>query len=147
RRLIDAVLVTQRIEIARLRAEILHGQNADARQILVLLASDGDNVPPFFLRIAECVQCDMDLALAKQRFPILWIVDALVPQLAGTCCHAYAECLREAFQRVLWKTERCEARVADSNRQPGTGGFPPVRGGIDMRCQPAEQLAARSGIV
>src|SRR5262245_36377591 len=30
RRLVDTVFVTQRIEIARLRAEVLHGQNADA---------------------------------------------------------------------------------------------------------------------
>ena len=32
RRLVDAVFVTQRIEVARLRAEVLHGQNADARE-------------------------------------------------------------------------------------------------------------------
>ena len=40
RRLVDSVLVTQRIEVARLGAEILRGQNADAREAFVLLASD-----------------------------------------------------------------------------------------------------------
>ena len=40
--------------------------------------------------------------------------------------------------------ERLEARVADPDRQPGIGRAPPVRGGIDMRYQPADELAARS---
>src|SRR5262249_26320846 len=39
RRLIDAVLVAQRIEIAWLRPEVLTGHHADAREALVLFAS------------------------------------------------------------------------------------------------------------
>src|SRR5262245_9939678 len=53
----------------------------------------------------------------------------------------------EAFQRVPWNAECLQAGITHSNRQPGIGGLPPVRGGIDMRYQPAEQLAARSSIV
>src|SRR5215469_12801258 len=50
--LVDTVFVTHGIEVARLRAEILDSQNADARN-LVLLASDREDTTMFFFRIAE----------------------------------------------------------------------------------------------
>ena len=50
RRLVDAVLVAQRIEVARLRAEVLHRQNADAGEALILLAGDGEQRAATFPR-------------------------------------------------------------------------------------------------
>ncbi len=69
RRLVDAVLVAQRIAVARLRAEVLHRQDADAREALVLLAGDGEGALLLFLGIAERAHADVDLALAVRRRP------------------------------------------------------------------------------
>ena len=114
RRLVDAVFVAQRIEVARLRAEVLHGQNADAREALILLASDGEGALMLFLGIAECAHADMDLTCAERLVPILRIVDAVVPELPGARRHPDAERLGEALQRILRDAERFEARIADS---------------------------------
>src|SRR5262249_11990427 len=43
RRLIDAVSVPKRIEIVRLRAEVLTGQHLDAREMFELFADDREN--------------------------------------------------------------------------------------------------------
>src|SRR6185503_16828703 len=55
RRLVDAILVAQRVEIPRLRAEVLHGQDRNSRGALVLFPGDGKGAAPLFLRIAECL--------------------------------------------------------------------------------------------
>src|SRR6185295_3109106 len=70
RRLIDAVFVTQRIEVARLRAEGLLGQKAHPRELLPLLASDREGATMFFLGIAERAHPDMDSTAAVRRVPI-----------------------------------------------------------------------------
>jgi hypothetical protein len=49
RRLVDAISVAERIEIARLRAEVLSVQNPDAREGLILVASDREDALPVFL--------------------------------------------------------------------------------------------------
>src|SRR4029453_14076054 len=59
--LVDAVFVTERIAIARLRAEVLDGEHAEAREALVLLASNREGAAPLFVRVAECTDADMDL--------------------------------------------------------------------------------------
>src|SRR5262245_36481396 len=69
RRLVDAVLVAQRIEITRLGAELLHRQDADARDALVLLTSDREGTLVLFLGIAECTHADMDLARPVRIVP------------------------------------------------------------------------------
>src|SRR5262249_11741194 len=81
RRLVDAVFVTERIAIARLRAEVLHGEDADARKALVLLAGNRESAAPLFLGIAECTHGDMDLTRAERLLPILRIVDSIVTEL------------------------------------------------------------------
>src|SRR4030095_12337653 len=86
-RLVDAVFVAERIAIARLRAEVLHGEHADAREALVLLASNRQGAASLLLGIAECADADMDLARAERRLPILRIVDAIVAKLPCTRCH------------------------------------------------------------
>src|SRR5262249_10130652 len=60
-RLVDAVLVAERIEIAGLRAEVLHGHDADARQALILLAGNREGPPPLLLGIAERADSDVHL--------------------------------------------------------------------------------------
>src|SRR5882672_2236517 len=147
RRLVDAVFVPERIEIARLCAEVLHGEHADPREALVLLASNGEGAAPIFLGIAECTDADMDLTLAERLLPIPRIVDPIVAKLLCTRGHADAKRLGEALQRLLRKPERLEARIADSDLQPGSRRIPPIRRGSDMRCQPADEFPARSSIV
>ena len=102
---------------------------------------------PLFLGIAECANADVDLTFAVRRVPILRIVDAFVPELPGARRHPFAERLGEALQRLLRNAERLKARIADPDRKPGIRRVPPARCGIDVRCQPAEERAARLSIV
>src|SRR4030095_13838815 len=97
RRLVDAVFVAERIEVARLRTEVVHRHNADAREALVLLASDREGAAVLFLGIAECAHADVDLTRAKWLVPILRIVDAFVSELFRARRHPDAERLGEAL--------------------------------------------------
>ena len=96
--LIDAVFVAERIEVAWLRAEVLGRHNADAREVLVLLAGDCEGSLLLFFGIAECAYADMDLTFTVRFVPIFRIVDAVVAELPGARCHAVAERLGEALQ-------------------------------------------------
>src|SRR5262245_36507931 len=127
RRLVDAVLVAQRIEITRLGAEVLHRQDADARDALVLLTSDREGTLVLFLGIAECTHADVDLARPERLVPRLRIVDAVVAELLCARRHPDAESLGEALQRVLGNAERFEARIADPDIQPSLSRVPPIR--------------------
>src|SRR4029077_9461432 len=124
-----AVLVAQRIAVARLGAKVLHRQNADARDALVLLASDRKRAAPLLLGIAEGGDPDMDFTRAVRLVPVLRVIDSFVAKLPGARGHPDAERLRKALQRLLRKPERFKARIADSDRQPGLGRIPPIRGG------------------
>src|SRR5262249_13480256 len=61
RRLVDAVFVPQRIEVPRLRTEVLYVQDLDPGEALVLLAGDSECTAPLFLRVAESGHTDVDL--------------------------------------------------------------------------------------
>src|SRR5262249_37082571 len=98
RRLIDAVSVPKRIEIVRLRAEVLTGQHPDAREMFELFADDRENTTALLLRIAERAQSDVNVTFAERLLPVLRVVDALVSELRGSCCHPDTECLRETLQ-------------------------------------------------
>src|SRR4029077_356244 len=135
------------MEVARLSAEVLRAQNADARDALILFASDREDAAPLFLGIGKCAHSDMDFSLAERWIPGLWVVGALVPELRGARRHPDAERLGETLQRVARNAERLEARIADPDEQPGIVRAPPARGGIDMRRQSAEEFATRSSIV
>src|SRR5215472_5087425 len=80
RRLVDPVFVAQGIAIVRLRAKVLHRQNADAREALVLLAGNGEGAPPLLFGIAEGGYPDMNPTRAKRLVPALRIVEAVVTQ-------------------------------------------------------------------
>jgi hypothetical protein len=147
RRLVDAVFVAERVEIARLRAEVLPGQHADTRETLVLLARDRQGALPLFLGIAEGADPDVDLTGAERLFPALRIVDAHVAELPGAGRHPDAERFGEALQRFLWNAERFEAGVADSDRQPRIGLAPPIRRGGNVKGEPADRFPARLRIV
>src|SRR5262249_30737651 len=79
RRLVDAVLVAEWIEISGLRAEVLHVQDADAREALVLFPKDRDDSAPILLGIAECAHSDMSVTRSERRLPVLGIVDSDIP--------------------------------------------------------------------
>src|SRR5262249_35030113 len=93
RRLIDAVLVTERIEIVCLRAEVLTGQHPDARELLELFVSDREHTAPPLLGIAERAQSDVHVTRAERPLPVLRVVGAVVSQLPGSRRHPGAECL------------------------------------------------------
>src|SRR5262249_26971833 len=139
RRLVDAVFVTQRIEVARLRAKVLRDQNADARDALILLASDGENATSLFLGIAECAHSDVGLTFAVLAVAILRIVKASIPELLSARRHSFAKRLGEALQRILGEAERLKACIGDSDGQPSIGRVPPIRRGSDVRCEPAKE--------
>src|SRR5271169_48667 len=117
-RLVDAIFITERIQIARLRAEILHGQDADTRKTLELLPSDAEDPAPVFLGIAERAQADVDFAIAIRQVPILRIVEAAVSELPRSRRHPLAERFGQALQRILGKAEGFEARIADPDSNP-----------------------------
>src|SRR5262245_5337817 len=146
-RLVDAVFVTQRIAVAGLGAEVLRGQYADARDALVLLTSDRKRAASLFLGIGECAHADVDLTCGERLVPVLWIVDAVVAKLPCARRHADAKSLWKALQRLLGKSERFEARVADSNVQPGIGGDPRAFRRIDIWCQAVEKRSTRFSII
>src|SRR6185437_5262310 len=106
RRLVDAILVAQRIEIPGLRAEVLQGQDRDPREALVLFPGDGEGTAPLFLRIADGLHCDMDLAGTVRLFPVRRIVDADIAKLLGARGHPHAERLGETLQRLPGEPER-----------------------------------------
>src|SRR5262249_19694067 len=147
RRLVDAVFVPERIAIARLRAEVLYAEHADARKALVLLARNREGAAPLVLGVAEGTDTDMDLPGAERLLPILRIVEPIVAKLPCTRSHADAKRLGKAVQRFLRQPERLEARIADADLQPGRRRIPPVRRGGDMRCEPPDEFPAGPSIV
>ena len=101
----------------------------------------------FLLGVAEYAQPDVDLSLAKRLVPILWIVDAFVSELPGSRRHPFAKRFGKALQRISRDAEGLKTGVADPDRNPGIRRVSPTRGGIDIRCQPAQEPAARLSIV
>src|SRR5262249_1305738 len=87
RGLIDTVLVAERIEVARLGAEVLDRENADAGEAFILLARDREGALMAFFRVAIRAHTDMGLSVAECRFPVLRIVDADVGELLRSCRH------------------------------------------------------------
>ena len=100
RRLIDAVLVAQRIAVARLGAEPFRDQDADSLEAVVLLPGDLESALVLFLGIAECAHAEMDLTFAERCIPTLRIVDAFIAELPGARRHPLAERLGKALQRI-----------------------------------------------
>src|SRR5262249_31883767 len=84
---------------------------------------------------------------AELRLPCLGRIDAVIAEFVGACGHADAERLWKALQRVFRNTQRLKARVTDTDGKPGIPRIPPVHGRGDMRRQPAQEGAARFGIV
>src|SRR5689334_17250808 len=78
---------------------------------------------------------------------MLRIVEAFVSQLPGTRRHPDAKGLRKAFERFARNSERLEASVTDRHGQPRIGCVPPVRGGLNMRDEPAQELSTRTRVV
>ncbi len=101
----------------------------------------------FLLRVAEYAQPDVDLSLAKRLVPILWIVDAFVSELPGSRRHPFAKRFGKALQRISRDAEGLDPGVTDPDRNPGIRRVSPTRGGIDIRCQLAQEPAARLSIV
>src|SRR5262245_2632866 len=79
--------------------------------------------------------------------PIAGIVDAIVAKLSCTRSHSDAKRFREALQRLLWDAKRLEARVCNADVQPRVVRDAQTLRRIDIRLEPAHEVAARQGIV
>src|SRR5262245_40269796 len=97
-RLVDTVLVTPGMEVARLCSESLRVQDGDARDTLVLITSDGERARQLLLGIAEAAHSEVNLARTERGLPVLRVVGPLVPELPGTRGHPDAKRLGETLQ-------------------------------------------------
>jgi hypothetical protein len=76
-----------------------------------------------------------------------WVVDAVVEELVRARGHPDPERFREALQRRFRHAERLQPGVGDRYRDPGLVGLPPVGGGVDVRSQIAQELAAGPRVI
>ena len=102
--LADTVLVAERIEIARLSAEVLSVQHRNAGKSVILLARQRHGAAPLFFGVAKNTDGDMNLAAAERLVPVLRIVLSAVKQDVGTRSHSHAKRLRKTLQRLLRHT-------------------------------------------
>jgi hypothetical protein len=145
--LTDRVPVAQRVEVARLGAEVLRHQHRDPGEPLILLLRHLHRVAPGLLGVTEHADHDVNRAAAEGLVPVLGGVRPVVPQLVGARRHTHPERLGKGSERVLRQAQRHQPGIADGGRDPGLTGLPPLRGGVDVRGQPAHELAAGPGIV
>src|SRR5262249_22978535 len=116
--LIDAVLISERIAIVRLSAEILHRNHHNAGKALVLRPRHIKHAVQHADTIAEDAEADVRLVFAVDCLPILGRVLALVAKLERARGHALTKRFREALERRLGNAERFKARIAYSDRKP-----------------------------
>src|SRR5258706_432395 len=142
-RLADAVFIAERIETARLSAEVLKQQHTDAREAVILLPRRLHGAAPLSFSGTDDTDLDVNLPATERPFPVLRIVWAIVPKLLRTRSHSHLKCFGETLQRVLRHAQRYQTRIADRNRDPGIFRIPPIGGGADMRRQsPQERTTA-----
>jgi hypothetical protein len=139
--LADGVFVAEGVEVTGLGAEVLHHQQGDAGEPLVLLARCLHGSAPLVFGFAEDADRDVDVSGTEGHFPVLRIVRSVVQELIGARSHTDAECFREALERVLRHAQRHQPGVADGYRGPGLAGLPPLGGGVDIGRQPPHEFS------
>ena len=98
RGLTDRIPVPERVQIARLSAEVLRGHDCQARPSFVVLPRGVHRAAPRLLRIAEDADADVDDAAPELRLPVVRVVDAAIEELRRTRGHPNPERFREALQ-------------------------------------------------
>ena len=113
RGLANTVLVAERIEVARLSAEVLNVHHRNARKSVILLPRQSHGAPPLFFAVAKDADGDMNLPAAERWVPVLRIVLSAIKKDVGTRSHSHAKSLGKALQRLLRHTQRHQAGIAD----------------------------------
>src|SRR6266446_4372067 len=96
--LADAVFIAERVEAARLSAEVLSQQDGDARTTLILASRRLQGAAPLIFAIADNADLDMNLAGTEWPVPVLRIVCTVVTKLLRTSSHPHPKCFRKASQ-------------------------------------------------
>src|SRR5258705_10449247 len=94
--LADAVFITERVETARLSAEVLNQQDGDARKTLILLPRRLHGAAPLLLGVADDADLDVNLSATERPVPVLRIVPSVVTKLLSTRSHSHSKCFRKA---------------------------------------------------
>ena len=115
RRLANAVLVAERIEVPRLAAEVLGPHDFKAAHSMVLPPRQLHGAAPLLFGVAEDADREVDLPAAKRLVPVLRIVLPAVKKLLGATRHADPKCLGKALQRLLWHPQCHQAGIADGD--------------------------------
>src|SRR5262249_38316275 len=102
--LANGILVSQRVAVTWLRAEVLRHQDGDAGDPLILLPRRLHDTPPRRVGVAEAADHQVDLAASKRLIPAFRIVRSVIEELTGPRGHPRPKRLREALQRVLRHT-------------------------------------------
>src|SRR5258705_12639679 len=143
----DAVFITERVETARLSAEVLNQQDGDARKTLILLPCRLHGAAPLLFCVADDADLDVNLSSTKRRVPVLRIVRSVVTKLLSTRSHSPSKCCRKALQRVFRHAQCHQPRIADCNRDPRVFGTPPIGGRTDVRRESPQETTAAARIV
>src|SRR5207245_5935575 len=79
--LADAVFIAERVETARLGAEVLNQQDGDARKTLILLPRCLHGAAPLLLGVADDADLDVNLSATARPVPVLRNVHSVVTKL------------------------------------------------------------------
>src|SRR6266849_3741500 len=85
----DAVFIAERVETARLSAEVLTQQDGDTRKALILLPCHLHRAAPLLFGVADDTDLDVNLSATKRRVPVLRIVRSVVTKLLSTRSHSH----------------------------------------------------------
>src|SRR6266478_7786954 len=143
----DAVFISERVETARLSAEVLNQQDGDARKTLILLPRRLHGAAPLLFGVADDADLDVNLSATERPVPVLRIVCSVVTKLLSTRSHSHSKCFRKALQGVFRQAQRHQPRIADRNRDPRVFGIPPIGGRTDVRRESPQELTAAVRIV
>src|SRR6266404_469572 len=96
--LADAVFIAERVETARLSAEVLNQQDGDARKALILLPCHLHRAAPLLLGVADNADLNVNLSATERPLPVLRIVCSVVTKLLSARSHSHSKCFRKALQ-------------------------------------------------
>ena len=147
--LTDRVLVAQRVEVARLGAEVLRHQHGDAGEAPRYCCRAVSMVRRHVSsRVAEDADRRCGSPRSRTAGPSSSDRSVRSPQeLSARAAIPTRNASGKLCERVLRHAQRHQPGIADRDRDPGLAGLPPLGGGIDVRRQPPQELATGPRIV
>src|SRR6266404_3400987 len=94
----DAVFIAERVETARLSAEVLNQQDGDARKALILLPRRLHGAATLLFGVADDGDLNVNLSATERPLPVLRIVCSVVTKLLSARSHSHSKCFRKALQ-------------------------------------------------